>query len=132
MEEVKNNKEEGTDEKKELVVKKKKRGRKRTKERPEIKDQKKYFVDYSNDPKNHEEVVKILTEVNKKDYGREVTFKDVVDFALNKVTPKDLDRIKENTLGEMDKVHMLLEKHNLKHGDNLSLGEFLVKQLKIS
>jgi hypothetical protein len=132
MEEINNIKEEGTEIKNKEGIQKKKRGRKRIKEKVTIKDQKKFFVDYSNEPKKHELVVKLITEVNKKDFGREVTFKDLVDFALNKVTDKDLEKIQEMTLGKMDKVQMLLEKHNLKHGTNLDLGEFLVKQLKIS
>jgi hypothetical protein len=132
MEEEKNTKKEGTEENNKGVVQKKKRGRKRIKEKTTIKDQKKFFVDYSNEPKKHELVVKLITEVNKKEFGREVIFKDLVDFALKKVTDKDLEKIQEMTLGKMDKVHMQLEKHNLKHGINLDLGEFLVRQLKIS
>lgn len=132
MEDNKNIKEEGTEIKSQEGVQKKKRGRKRIKEKVTIKDQKKFFVDYSNEPKKHELVVKLITEVNKKEFGREVTFKDLVDFALKKVTDKDLEKIQEKTLGKMDKVHMQLEKHNLKHGTNLDLGEFLVKQLRIS
>ncbi len=118
--------------KKEGSTIKKKRGRKRIKEKPTILDQKKFFIDYSSEPKKHELVVKLVNEANQKNFGKEVVFKDLVDFALKKLTTKDLEKIQESTLGEMDKVQMLLEKHNLKHGTNLTLGEFLVKQLKIS
>lgn len=129
-EEIENTK---TEEKnKEGSTLKKKRGRKRTKEKPTILDQKKFFIDYSSEPKKHELVVKLINEANQKNFGKEVIFKDLVDFALKKLTTKDLEKIQESTLGEMDKVQMLLEKHNLKHGTNLNLGEFLVKQLKIS
>ncbi|PJB52596.1 MAG: hypothetical protein CO099_11705, partial [Bdellovibrio sp. CG_4_9_14_3_um_filter_39_7] len=88
--------------------------------------------DYSLETKKHELVVKLINEVNQKKIGREVVFKDLVDYALMKITSKDLERIQESTLGEMDKVLMLLEKHNEKSGENLNLGEFLVRQLKIS
>ncbi|PIP92542.1 MAG: hypothetical protein COW00_00135 [Bdellovibrio sp. CG12_big_fil_rev_8_21_14_0_65_39_13] len=111
---------------------KKRRGRKRIKEKVTIKDQKKFFIDYSLETKKHELVVKLINEVNQKKIGREVVFKDLVDYALMKITSKDLERIQESTLGEMDKVLMLLEKHNEKSGENLNLGEFLVRQLKIS
>ena len=62
----------------------------------------------------------------------QITFKDLVDYALGKIGPKDLDKIKTLSLQEMDKVQMMLEKYNSKHGTSLSLGEFLVKQLRIS
>lgn len=114
------------------VKEKKKRGRKRIKEKATIRDQKKFFIDYSKEPEKHDRVIKLVNEANEKQYGREITFKDVVDYALKKVTSKDLEQIQNEALGEMDKVQMLLEKHNLKHEANLTLGEFLVKQLKIS
>ena len=110
---------------------KKRRGRKRIKERRVIEDKKKFFIDYTNEDEKHELVVKLITEANKKPHGKEVTFKDLVDYALEKLTAKDLEKIKTLTLQEMDKIQMLLEKHNLKHRTNLTLGEFLVKQLKI-
>lgn len=109
---------------------------KKRKKKPRISDaiihQKKFFIDYSKEPKKHELVVKLLQEVNKKFYGKEITFKDLVNYALEKISSKDLEKMKILALGEMDKVQMLLEKHNQKHGTNLNLGEFLVKQLKIS
>ena len=109
----------------------KKRGRKKTKEKPQLKDQKKFFIDYSKDKKGHEKLVNLMDDFNTNELGREVTIQDLVDYALAKITSKDLEAIKEKTLGEMDKVRLLLEKYNLKHGTNLDLGEFLVKQLKI-
>lgn len=96
------------------------------------KDQKRFFVDYSGDVKNHKLVVSFLEQANKKEHGREVVFKDLVDVALSLVSTKDIERLKESSLDEMDKVQLLLEKHNSKHGTNLSLGEFLVERLKIS
>ena len=96
------------------------------------KEKKRFFVDYSKDPQMQHLVLKLLEEANQKSHGSEVTFKDLVSYCLNKIGKKDLERIKTLALREMDKVQMLLEKHNQKHETNLSLGEFLVKQLKIS
>ena len=101
-------------------------------ERKERKEKKRFFVDYSKDPQMQNLVFKLLEEANQKSHGSEVTFKDLVSYCLNKVGKKDLEKIKTLALGEMDKVQMLLEKHNQKHESGLSLGEFLVKQLKIS
>ena len=95
------------------------------------KEKKRFFVDYSKDPKMQHLVLKLLEEANQKSHGNEVTFKDLVSYCLNKIGKKDLEKIKTLALGEMDKVQILLEKHNQKHGASLGLGEFLVKQLKI-
>lgn len=51
MEEINKIKEEGTEIKNKEGIQKKKRGRKRIKEKVTIKDQKKFFVDYTNEPK---------------------------------------------------------------------------------
>jgi hypothetical protein len=112
--------------------KKRGRGRKRTKERPKIDDQKKFFIDYSSDQKGHQALVKILNEVNDKRFGKEVSIKDVFDYLIKGVSQKDIEKIQELSYEEMDKVQVLLEKHNEKNSTNLSLGEFLVKQLKIN
>jgi hypothetical protein len=132
METEENNKKEEVKNKKEESTLKKKRGRKRINPRPTINEQKKFFIDYTNESKKHELVIRLVNEANNKEYGREITFKDLVDCALEKLTSRDIEKVKENSLGEMDKVNMQLEKHNLKHGTSLTLGEFLVKQLKIS
>tara|TARA_R110002049_G_scaffold274186_3_gene452127 strand:+ start:630 stop:1052 length:423 start_codon:yes stop_codon:yes gene_type:complete len=122
----------GSDSAKSVVVNKNKGSQKKKKELVIPKDQKRFFVDYSRDAKNHKLVVSFLEQANQKEHGREVVFKDLVDAALSLVSAKDIERLKESSLGEMDKVQLLLEKHNSKHGTNLSLGEFLVERLKIS
>ena len=105
---------------------------KKTESHQKLKDRKRFVIDYIHDPEGLELVDKLLTEANKKSHGREITFKDLVIYALKKLGPKDLEKIKALALGEMDKVQMLLEKHNRRHGTKLTLGEFLVKQLKIT
>ena len=89
------------------------------------------MIDYSNNAKRQESVAALLTEANKKSHGKEITFKDLVDYGLDKIGPKDLEKLQRLALSEMDKVQMLREKYNLKHGVNLSLGEFLAQKLKI-
>ena len=74
----------------------------------------------------------ILAKANKKDRGREVTFGDVVDYAFSKLRPRDIEKIKERSLSEMEKVERLLAEYNRNRGANLTLGEFLAKKLKIS
>lgn len=114
---------------------KKKRGRKpkNTKEEYVVnRDQTKFFVDLSKEKKSLEKVLDLLEEVNKKSYGKEITFKDISIYAIRKLSQKDFEKIQEGSLSEMEKVERALDEYNQKNNDSLSLGEFLVKQLKIS
>ncbi len=74
----------------------------------------------------------MLSQANQKDYGREITFKDLVFAALPKLTQKDIEKIQESTLTEMEKVQRALNDYNKKNETNLSLGEFLVRKLGIN
>lgn len=65
-------------------------------------------------------------------YGKEVTFKDLVLFSLPKITNKDIEKIKESSLSEMEKVERLRIEFNAKNSTNLTLGEFLMKKLNIN
>lgn len=114
---------------------KKKRGRKpkNTKEEYVVnREQTKFFVDLSKEKKTLNKVLDLLEEVNKKSYGKEITFKDISIYAIRKLSQKDFEKIQEGSLSEMEKVERALDEYNQKNNDSLSLGEFLVKQLKIS
>jgi hypothetical protein len=105
--------------------------RKKIAKQAAIKSKKKFVVDYSNESEKREYVVNLLIKANDKKLGREVTFKDLVDVALQKLTASDLEKVQRLTFKEMDRVLLLLESYNEKHETNLKLGEFLVKQLKV-
>lgn len=95
------------------------------------KDQAKYFVDLSKERKDLELLHKKLVEANEKDFGRDLTFKDLALYGIKKITSKDIDRLRENSLSEMEKVHKALNDYNIKSGEKLSLGEFqLIRGLK--
>ena len=114
---------------------KKKRGRKRKDEKRELvnnKDQNKFFVDVSKETDNKELISKMLVQANQKDYGREITFKDLVLAALSKLTIKDIEKLQENCLSEMEKVQRALTEFNKKNESHLTLGEFLVRKLGIN
>lgn len=113
----------------------KKRGRKPKNYKEEYqlnKDQTKFFIDLTKDKENLEMVFSLLESANKKEYGKEVTFKDIALFGIAKITNKDLEKIQEGSLSEMEKVKRLLADYNKKNGTKLELGEFLVKKLSIS
>jgi hypothetical protein len=64
-------------------------------------------------------ITELMGKANQKDYGREIIF-------------KDLEKIQEATLSDMEKVERALIEFNKKNNSNLSLGEFLVKRLSIN
>ena len=95
-------------------------------------DQSKFFVDLAGDKKSLESVFNLLVKANKKSLGREITFKDLAVLGISKITEKDIESLKEESLTEMEKVERALVKYNSKSGTKLSLGEFLVKKLALN
>lgn len=89
-------------------------------------------MDLSNEKESLDLIFGLLRKCNEKDYGRVILFKDVCLYAVSKLTDKDIEKIQEMSLGEMEKVQRLLDEHNKKTGQNLSLGEFLIKKLGIN
>lgn len=113
----------------------KKRGRKKKELNEEInasKEQNKFFIDVSKDPESKEMILNLLAQMNSKSYGREIILKDLVLAALPKLTTKDLEKVQENSLTEMEKVERALDEYNKKSDVKLTLGEYLVKKLGIN
>lgn len=113
----------------------KKRGRKPKNQKKEVsinQEQTKFFVDLSNEKESLDLIFGLIRKCNEKDYGRVILFKDVCLYAVGKLTDKDIEKIQEMSLGEMEKVQRLLDEHNKKTGQSLTLGEFLIKKLGIN
>lgn len=126
MEIEKEKKEKGTTEK---------RGRKKKNEKVVYelnREQTKFFIDLSSEKEFQAKVFNLLELSNKKHYGREIQFKDIVLYSLEKVSEKDIEKIQESSLSEMEKVERLLNDYNKKSTNKLTLGEFLVKKLNIN
>ncbi|MBI2519462.1 MAG: hypothetical protein HYV97_03570 [Bdellovibrio sp.] len=96
------------------------------------KEQTKFFVDVTHEKESLELILGLLGKANQKEHGRAITFKDLAIAGLAKLTDKDLERIQETTLTEMEKVNRALNEFNQKNSTSLSLGEFLVKRLGIN
>jgi hypothetical protein len=112
----------------------KKRGRKRNDRVVSMvknKGQDKFFIDLSNDKEVWEVINKLLTEANNKSYGRVINLRDLVIHAVPKLNSKDIEKIQDQSLTEMERVKKLLDEHNEKNKTTLTLGEFLVKKLNI-
>lgn len=113
----------------------KKRGRKPKNQKKEFvinQEQTKFFVDLSSDKDGLSLIFGLLGKCNEKNYGKEIQFKDIVIYAVSKLNEKDIEKIQESSLSEMEKVQRVLDEHNKKTGASLTLGEFLVKRLGIN
>ena len=113
---------------------KKKRGRRSKNSRSEYvlnKSRTKFMVHMNKENKSLEMVFKLLRVANKKDFGKEITFKELALYSMAKLKQKDIVRLQKNSMSEMEKVTRVLDDYNLKSGMELTLGEFLVKQLNI-
>lgn len=118
----------------EIVNEKKKRGRRPKNESSvpmENKEQNRFVIDLTKDEKERELVLKTLREANNKTYGREINLKDIVLILLSKFSTKDIEKLKEASLTDLEKVKRLLDEQNNKNGTNLELGAFLVRKLNI-
>ncbi|PIK13525.1 hypothetical protein [Halobacteriovorax sp. JY17] len=124
------------EEKKEIEEsQKKKRGRRPKNVKIEYvlnKEQTKFFVDLSKNKNELKLVQDILIKVNDKHHGGEVLFKDIALFSIEKLTIKDIDKLQENSLSEMEKVQRSLDEYNTKNNLKLSLGEYLLKKLNLN
>jgi hypothetical protein len=108
------------------------RSKNQKKEVMSFKEQTKFFVDLSSEQEQLGLIFDLLKKCNDKTYGREIIFKDLAVYAIAKLSEKDVEKIQEASLSEMEKVRRLLDEHNKKTGASLSLGEFLVKKLNIN
>ncbi len=113
----------------------KKRGRKTKNQTKEVnlnQEQTKFFVDLTHEKERLSLIFDLLIKCNEKDYGRPILFKDLCLYAVNKLTEKDIDKIQEQSLTEMEKVQRAFHEHKKKTGQDLSFGEFLTKKLGIN
>lgn len=109
------------------------RGMKKQKKAYELnRKQAKFFVDLGNESKSLELVHNLLLKINQKELGRELTFKDLSVYAIGKLSEKDIEKLQESSLSEMERVEKAYKEFKAKTKIELSLGEFLVKKLNIN
>lgn len=91
----------------------------------------KFFIDVSKEIETRDLIGKLLQEANNKNFGREIVLRDLIIASIPKLTSKDIERIQESALTDMEKIERLLIEHNEKNKTSLTLGEFLVKKLNV-
>lgn len=113
----------------------KKRGRKPKNSKAEFQinpEQTKFFVDLSKEKENLNQVFELLRASNQKDFGKEITFKDLALFGIEKITPKDIEKIQENSLSKRELLERAWIDFNKKNKQNLSFDDFLLKKVGIN
>lgn len=113
----------------------KKRGRKPKNTNAEFQinpDQTKFFVDLSKDKESLRKVFDLLVATNKKDYGKEITFKDLALFGIEKITLKDIEKIQEISLSKKELLERAWGEFNKKNKQSLSFDDFLLKKVGIN
>ncbi len=116
-------------------VKLKKPGRRPKNQKVEYvinRDKCKFIVDVTGEKESADLIFGLLEKANHKVLGREINFADLALYGLAQLTEKDIVKIQESSLSEMEKVERALLEFNTKHGLNLTMGEYLVKKLNIN
>ncbi|MFG1486128.1 hypothetical protein [Halobacteriovorax sp. RZ-2] len=95
-------------------------------------EQTKFFVDLSKDKESLSKVMELLVASNNKDYGKEITFKDLSLFGIEKISPKDIEKIQELSLSKRELLERAWEDFNKKNKQSLSFDDFLLKKLGLN
>ena len=91
----------------------------------------KHWVDVRTAPDACEKLNSLLKKCNEKEFGRPVTSGDIMAVLLEKITDKDIERIREMTLRPSDKLKIAHIEFVRKNNIDISYEEFLCKQLKL-
>ena len=116
-----------------VTVKKRGRKPKNTKIEYQINpEQTKFFVDLSKEKESLSKVIELLIAANKKSFGKEITFKDLSLFAIEKLTLKDIEKIQENSLSKRELLERAWSEFNKKNKQSLGFDDFLLKKVGIN
>lgn len=94
-------------------------------------DQTKFFIDLSKEKSNLEMVFNLIEKANKKDIGKEITFKDISIYAISKLNSKDIEKIQDNSLTKQERLEQAWKEFNEKNKQNLTFDDFLLKKVGI-
>ena len=111
-----------------------KRGRKAN-EKKKIEDlekRKSFTVYFKDNEEKRQKLLSLLRQANDQNFGDPIQFEDLVYYFLEIVTPKDIEKIRNNSLDTKAKVLREFMKQNEKKGEKLDFWEYLASGLKIS
>ena len=88
-------------------------------------EQEKFYVDLSKSRKMLEKVQKILVEANDKEFGEEVTFRELAIAGIKKLTDKDIEKIRDNSISFKEKLEIEFNKYKESNEEDIDFWEFL-------
>ena len=77
-------------------------------------------LDLSQEKENRDLVFDVLTKYNQKDYGYPVLFKHIFLYALKKLKNKDIEKRKEQSISEEERILRLLKEYSRKKRTKLA------------
>ena len=111
----------------------KKRGRRKKNELCEYelnKSQTRFVVELKEDNKSLVKIQEILVKANKKVFGRDISFTDVVIYLTSKLGDKDIEKIQEKSLSVKDKLMRDHGRYIEKTGKKIEFWDYLVLNQK--
>lgn len=106
-------------------------GRKKYLKKSPVKEgQTKFFVDLRDDTMNLEIAIRHLLTLSENEQGRTPTYKDLANYAISKLTEKDIEAISKTLLSEWDIMDMKYREYKEASGENLTFEAFLLKNMK--
>ena len=111
-----------------------KRGR-RPNEKKKLEDlekRKSFTVYFKNNEEKRQKLLALLRQANDQNFGDPIEFEDLVNYFLETVTSKDIEKIRDNSLDTKAKVLREFVKQNEKKGENIDFWEYVAGSLKIS
>jgi len=112
----------------------KKRGRKAKGEKRKFvlnREQKKFVVDLSKDKKSLEMVFNALVNVNNKNFGEQIVFRELAVLGISKLNSKDFEKLQKASISYDEMLDNAFLEYKTKSGKKISYAEFLVKELKL-
>lgn len=88
--------------------------------------QTKFFVDLSKDQESLDLVNDHLVKLNKKEFGREILFRDLSLYAIGKLTDKDHLKIQESSRTHFEQIQQAHSDYNKQNTRQLTFEEFLL------
>lgn len=111
-----------------------KRGRKANEKKKleDLEKRKSFTVFFKNNEEKRQKLLALLRQANDQNFGDPIEFEDLVYYFLETITPKDIEKIRDNSLDVKAKVLREFVKQNEKKGENIDFWEYVASSLKIS
>lgn len=78
------------------------------------------------------EVYAFIEVLNKKDFGKDIEWADIIAYFIKNHTENDIQNLQESSMTLMDKIRQKYQREKDKTGVAMSFEEFLAKKTKVN